>query len=122
MIVAYGVNDIGWGVKADDEHKKIYLEAVRGIVERCKERKVRAFICSAAITGEDPATSENGFLQRMCDEGMAIARAHGERSIDIQRAMRSIQRRVRAAHTPICRCAYASRPPGVAVDHCRHLR
>lgn len=97
LIVAYGVNDIGWGVKADDEHKKIYLDAVRGIVERCKERKVRAFICSAAITGEDPATSEKGFLQRMCDEGMAIARAQEERSIDIQRTMRSIQRRVRAA-------------------------
>src|SRR3954447_3842158 len=41
LIVAYGINDIGWGTKADEEHKKIYLDAIRGIVERCKERGVR---------------------------------------------------------------------------------
>lgn len=97
LIVAYGVNDIGWGLKADDEHKKIYLDAIRGIVERCKARKVRVFIASAAITAEDPATSENGFLQRMCDEGMAIACSLGEMGIDVQRTMRTIQRKVRAA-------------------------
>ena len=33
LIVAYGVNDIGWGTKADEEHKKLYLESIRGIVE-----------------------------------------------------------------------------------------
>src|SRR5262249_12532415 len=27
LIVAFGVNDIGWGTKADEEHKKIYLDA-----------------------------------------------------------------------------------------------
>jgi len=96
LVVAYGVNDIGWGLKADDEHKKIYLDAVRGIVERCKARSVRVFICSAAITAEDPDKAEAGFLQRMCDEGMAIARDSGEGAIDIQRAMRKIQRHVRS--------------------------
>src|SRR4051812_12071949 len=45
VIVAYGVNDIGWGGKADAEHKQIYLDSIRGIVERCKGRGVRAFIC-----------------------------------------------------------------------------
>src|SRR5215210_2745971 len=45
VIVAYGVNDIGWGLKADDEHKKAYLEGVRGIVEACKKREVRVYIC-----------------------------------------------------------------------------
>jgi lysophospholipase L1-like esterase len=94
LIVAYGINDIGWGTKADDAHKREYLDSVRGIVERCRERKVRVFICSAAATAEDPAKSETGYLQRMCDEGMAIARALGEHSIDVQRAMRAIQRRV----------------------------
>ena len=86
LIVAYGINDIGWGTKADDEHKQVYLDAIRGIVERCKERNVRVFICSAAITAEDPDTAEAGFLQRMCDEGMAVAREPGEGAIDVQRS------------------------------------
>ena len=97
LIVAYGVNDIGWGAKADAEHKQIYLDAIRGIVERCKGRGVRAFICSAAITGQDPDRSEHDFLQTMCDEGMALARSSGEGAIDVQRTMRAIQRKVLAA-------------------------
>ena len=36
LIVAYGVNDIGWGARADEAHKKLYLESIRGIVEQCK--------------------------------------------------------------------------------------
>ena len=36
LIVAYGVNDIGWGLKADAEHKRVYLDAIRGIVEQCR--------------------------------------------------------------------------------------
>jgi lysophospholipase L1-like esterase len=96
LIIAYGVNDIGWGTKADDAHKKLYLDAIRGIVEQCRKRQVRVFLCSAAATGEDPDRAENGFLQRMCDEGMALARELGEKSIDVQRSMRAIQRKVRA--------------------------
>jgi len=94
LIVAFGMNDIGWGVKADDEHKKKYLDAVRAIVERCQKKKVRVYLCSAAITGADPAKSEEHFLQKMCDEGMALARKMGENSIDVQRAMRGIQKKV----------------------------
>ncbi len=94
VIVAYGTNDIGWGLKADDEHRKIYLDAVRGIVTACKKRKIRVFLCSAAITGADPAKSEDSFLQKMCDEGMALARREGEQAIDVQRTMRTIQKRV----------------------------
>jgi lysophospholipase L1-like esterase len=94
VIVAYGINDIGWGTRADDEHRNLYLNSIRGIVDRCKQRKARVFICSAAITAEDPSRSETGYLQKMCDEGMAIAREQGEGSIDIQRSMRSIQRKV----------------------------
>src|SRR5215471_17031019 len=43
LIVAYGVNDIGWGLKADEGHRKKYLDAVRGIVEQCRKHKVRLF-------------------------------------------------------------------------------
>jgi lysophospholipase L1-like esterase len=91
VIVAFGVNDIGWGVKADDEHKKKYLDGVKTLVERCQKKKVRVFLCSAAVTGADPAKSENDFLQKMCDEGMTLARKLGENSIDVQRTMRGIQ-------------------------------
>ena len=93
LIVAYGVNDIGWGTKADAEHKRIYLDGIRGIVEQCKARGVRVYIGSAAVTAENPDTAESGFLQTMCDEGMALARSLGEHSIDIERTMRSIHAR-----------------------------
>ena len=98
LIVAYGINDIGWGARADETHKKLYLDSIRGIVERCKAKGVRVFICSAAVTAEDPDRSEHGFLQSMCDEGMAIARSLGEQSIDVQRTMRHIQRTVSKAN------------------------
>src|SRR5689334_13631548 len=38
LTVAYGVNDIGWGARADAEHKQAYLDGVRGIVEACRKR------------------------------------------------------------------------------------
>ncbi len=110
LIVAYGINDIGWGVKADAEHKRQYLDAIRGIVEQSRARGIRVFIGSAAVTAEDPATAERGFLQAMCDDGMALARSLGEHSIDIQRTMRTIQRKVLAANA-------ASRPQDKATLH-----
>ena len=63
-----------WGGKADDEHPED-LDSIRGIIEACRDRKVRVFICSAAITGGDHR--EEDYLQRMCDEGMAISRSLG---------------------------------------------
>jgi len=98
VTVAYGVNDIGWGFKADEAHKQAYLKAIGEIVERCKQRGVRAFICSAAITSEDPDKAEQGFLQKMCDDGLALANAKGAGTIDVQRSMRAVQRRVLAAN------------------------
>jgi lysophospholipase L1-like esterase len=98
VTVAYGVNDIGWGMKADEEHKQKYLNGIRGIVEECKRRKVRVFICSPAITGEDPDKAQVGFLQKMTDEGLALAKSLGAETIDIQRGMRAIQREVIAAN------------------------
>jgi lysophospholipase L1-like esterase len=101
LTVAYGINDIGWGIKADDEHRQLYLDSVRGIVEACKKHGVRVYICSAAVTGEDPDKAENGYLTKMCDEGMAISRSLGEHSIDVQRGMRAIQKRVWAANAGV---------------------
>src|SRR5262249_5947716 len=59
------------------------------------------YICSAAITAADPATSEDSFLQKMCDEGMAIAKEQGEQAIDVQRTMRDIQKTVWAANAKL---------------------
>lgn len=98
VTVAYGVNDIGWGGKADDEHKQKYLNGVRDVVTQCRNRNVRVFICSAAITGADPEKSENDYLQRMCDDGMALSRSLGGGAIDVQRSMREIQKRIWAAN------------------------
>ena len=98
VTVAYGINDIGWGGKADAAHKQKYLDSVRGIVEQCKARGVRVFMCSAAVTASDPDKSENDFLQAMCDEGMKISTSLGEGAIDVQRTMRDVQRRIKAAN------------------------
>ncbi len=105
LTVAYGVNDIGWGLKADEEHKQAYLNGIRGIVERCKANNVRVFICSAAVTGADPAKSEGDFLQTMCDEGMALSKELGGGAIDVQRTMRDIQRRIWKANAGIADAA-----------------
>jgi lysophospholipase L1-like esterase len=75
VTVAYGINDIGWGTKADEQHRKLYLDSIRGIVEACK--------------GADD------YLQQMCNDGMAIARSAGEGAIDVMGTMRTIQQRVR---------------------------
>lgn len=94
LIVAFGINDIGWGMKANQQSKQAYLEGIRSIIEQCKKRQIRVFICSAPITSTDPEKSEKDFLQSMCDEGMALSRSLGEHSIDVQRSMRDIQRKV----------------------------
>jgi lysophospholipase L1-like esterase len=101
LIVAYGINDIGWGTKADDEHKQKYLDGIKGIVEECRKRKVRVYICSASVTAGDPNKGEDSYLQKMCDEGMEIAKKQGEKSIDVQRTMRDIQKKIWEANTQV---------------------
>jgi lysophospholipase L1-like esterase len=98
VTVAYGVNDMGWGMKADAAHRQEYLDAIAELVKRCRARGVRVFLCSAAITAEDPEKAERGFLQRMCDDGLARAKAGGAETIDVQRSMRAVQRRVLASN------------------------
>jgi lysophospholipase L1-like esterase len=98
VTVALGVNDIGWGMKADEDHKQAYLDGIRTIVERCQARKIRVFICSPAITAEAPEKAENGFLQRMTDQGLALAKSLGAETIDLQRGMREVQRKIAEAN------------------------
>lgn len=98
VVVVFGVNDIGWGLKADEEHKQRYLAAVGKLIDRCRERGARAIICSPAITSEAPDRAETGFLQRMTDEGLALARSRGAGTVDILRGMREIQRRILSAN------------------------
>jgi len=100
LTVAYGINDIGWGGKADDEHRQKYLDSIRGIVEQCKKHNVRVFICSAALTAGDVKT-DDGYLQKMCDDGMAISRSLGGGAIDVQRGMRKIARRIAEANAKV---------------------
>ncbi len=98
VTVAFGVNDIGWGTKADSEHKQKYLDGIRAIVTECQQRRVRVFICSPAVLHEDPDKGEQGYLQKMADEGLALARSLGADTIDLSRGMREVQRRVWAAN------------------------
>ncbi|HVJ84343.1 MAG TPA: GDSL-type esterase/lipase family protein, partial [Caulifigura sp.] len=98
LTVAYGINDIGWGTKADDEHRNLYLNSLREICRQCKEKNVRVYICSAAATASDPDKSENDYLKQMCDEGMQIGRDHGAGAIDVQGEMRKIQRKIKEAN------------------------
>jgi lysophospholipase L1-like esterase len=98
LTVAFGINDIGWGTKADDAHRQLYLDGIREIVTRSRQRGVRVFICSPAITAEAPETAEKGYLQLMVDDGMALARSLGAETIDLARGMREVQRRVIAAN------------------------
>lgn len=98
VTVAFGVNDIGWGTKADQEHKQKYLDGIRTIVTECQKRDVRVFICSPAVLHQDPDKAETEFLQTMADEGMALAKSLGAGTIDLSRGMREVQRRVLAAN------------------------
>jgi lysophospholipase L1-like esterase len=101
LTVAYGVNDIGWGLKANAEHKKIFLDSIRGILAECRKRGVRVYICTTPITAEDPEKAEHGFLQKMCDDALNLARSADEAAVDVQRGMREIQRRILKVNTAI---------------------
>lgn len=120
LTVAYGINDIGWGTKADDEHRQKFLDSIRGIVEACKQHKVRVFICSAAITAGDQGADD--YLQKMCNDGMAISRELGEGAIDVMGTMRPIQNRVRkwrAEHADSTDSLHV--PDGVHLNDLGHL-
>ncbi len=98
VTVAFGINDIGWGAKGDAEHQQRYLDGIRSIVEQCKAHGVRPIICSAAITSVPPDEAETGLLQKMTEEGLALAKSLGAETVDLQRPMREAQRRALAAN------------------------
>lgn len=95
LTVCFGLNDIGWGLRADDEHKRRYLDSLKQIIDECRKRNVKVFICSSPVTSENPDKSETGYLQMMCDEAFTMARKQGAGTIDVQRSMREVQRRIR---------------------------
>ncbi|MBS0202337.1 MAG: SGNH/GDSL hydrolase family protein [Planctomycetes bacterium] len=101
LTVCFGLNDIGWGLHADDEHKVRYIDSLERIIRICQERKVRVFVCSGPVTAEDPDNSETGFLQTMCDEAFMMAHRNGAATIDVQRPMRDVQRRIVAVNKTI---------------------
>lgn len=98
MLIALGVNDIGWGMKADIEHKQQHLAGVRALITQCQERGVRVYFCGPAITAEASEKAEVGFLQEMADEGLALTKSLGAGAIDLQRGMRAIQKGIETAN------------------------
>jgi len=98
MLIALGVNDIGWGMKATAENKQRYLDGLRAMIEQCSARKIRPIVCSPAITAEPPDKAEHGFLQAMADEAFALAQSLGAQTVDVQHIMRDVQRRILAAN------------------------
>ena len=124
VTVAFGINDIGWGTKADDEHRNRYLEGIRTIVQRCQAHQIRVYICSPAITAESPDTAEKEYLQRMADDGMALAKSLGASTIDLSRGMREIQRRVirsNANETDVAKHTRMHAPDGVHLNELGQL-
>ena len=77
--------------------KPISMAFARSI-KRCREHHVRPIICSAPITAESPDKAETNVLQQMTDDGLALAKSLGVPTIDLQRGMREIQRRIVAAN------------------------
>lgn len=100
VTLCFGMNDVGWGLKADREHVEAYLGALRTLVGECRKRHARLIYLTPPVTGVDPATSEQGFLQNLADDGAKAVRAAGGEVIDVQRGMRAIQKRVWSAYPP----------------------
>ncbi len=125
VTVAFGINDIAWGTRGDDEHKQRYLDGIRTIIEQCKAHHARPVICSAAVTDTtQPDEAENGYLQKMCDEGLALAKSLGAETIDVQRGMREVQRKIVAAEANEKESAKRTRmhlPDGVHLNDLGHL-
>jgi lysophospholipase L1-like esterase len=97
VTVSFGINDLGWGQTADAEHHRRHVAAIRAIASACRKRGVRAVILSPPVITADPTKRYDDFLSRLGDDAMEAARAEGAATIDVHRAMRDIQRRIRTA-------------------------
>lgn len=94
VTVCFGLNDVGWGLKADDAHVKAYVEALQTIVREAKKRGARTIYLTPPVTNEDPVASEKGLLAGLAERGSKAVRAAGGDVIDVQRGLREIQKRI----------------------------
>jgi len=101
VTVCFGMNDVGWGLRADEEHVKAYLEALKKIVRECRKHKARVIYLTPAVTAADPAASEKDFLQTLADDGAKAVKSAGGETIDVQRGMRTIQKRIWTANAAV---------------------
>lgn len=105
LVVLFGLNDVSWGVYADSAIRQVFFEYTAKIVDAARARNVRTYVLSYPVTAPAiGASATNGFfrlvgtlttsdtslLQRVGDEAMKIARAHGAETIDVQRDMRRV--------------------------------
>lgn len=106
VFVLFGINDISWGNYSGPQFRKTFVDYTLRIVDACRKRNVRVYVLSYPITAapvgdraRDPflsfvaglSATDTSLLQRLGDETMALARAHGAATIDVEREMRRIQ-------------------------------
>jgi lysophospholipase L1-like esterase len=105
VFVLLGINDISWGNYADSTFRQTFLDYTVKIVDACRDHHVRVYVLSYPVTAaavgvkaNDPysrflgslSATDTSLLQRLGDQAMSLARAHGALTIDIQREMRRI--------------------------------
>ena len=103
VVVLFGLNDISWGRYADSTIRKVFFDYTAKIVDSARARHVRPYVLTYPLTdapigprAADPSVlmagtitaTDTSLLQKLGDEAMRIARAHGAKTIDVQREMR----------------------------------
>ena len=96
ITVCYGINDIGWGMLADEEHYEKYMKSMEGIVSQCQEAGARVVVMSPCATqlGE-PDKVESNPLNLMGRRVLAMAEERGAAGIDLYNAFTEIQVKIR---------------------------
>ncbi len=69
MIVALGVNDIGWGARADEEHKQRYLEGIKRLIQECHQRNIRAVSAPRPLPPSRPQRPRPAFSKAWPTKG-----------------------------------------------------
>ncbi len=85
LVVTYGINDICWGVCADDAHKQAYYQATIDTVVQAVNHGVRVYVTSYPYTGFDFPV-----LHDMTNVGTLIAIYLGQHGIDIYPTMKAL--------------------------------
>jgi len=99
VTICYGVNDVGWGLYANEENIEKYVNSVRGMIEKCRKAGARVVVMTPCVTalGEKHDPNQPEILREMGDRVLALAREMGERPVDLFAGMREIQFRIRDA-------------------------